>query len=332
MNAAGRSIQFNRRSERGGRRTGAAGNTGMKAHAALLFQALGAGIVAVSFGSIFARIAGAPAPTVAALRMVFSALILLPLVIASRATREEMARLSGRDRLLVAASGLFLALHFYLWISSLSHTGVTSSVVFVTTNPLWVALYAAIVLRKRISGVFWIGLALAMLGGAIIGGWDAAAGGARWRGDILALGGAVAFAGYFLVGARLRGRLSLLAYVFPVYACAAVLLSAAALLSGASFAGYGWKCYAVCFAMALVCQIVGHTIFNWALKHLDATVVAIAALGEPVGASALALVLLRERPMATEIVGGAAILAGIVLVMRMSPEAARANGRAPSGS
>ncbi len=304
----------------------------MRAHAALLFQALGAGIVAVSFGSIFVRVAGAPAPTVAALRMIFSALILLPFVLASRATREEMARLSGRDRRLLAVSGLFLALHFYLWIASLSYTGVTSSVVFVTTNPLWVALFTAVVLRKRISLVCWIGLVVAMLGGAIIGGRDAAAGGARWKGDILALGGAVAFAGYFLVGARLRGRLSLLAYVFPVYACAAVLLAAAALGAGASLAGCGWKCYAVCFAMALVCQIVGHTLFNWALKHLEATVVAIAALGEPVGASVLALVLLGERPMATEIVGGAAILAGIYLVMRMSPEAARAKERAASGS
>jgi drug/metabolite transporter (DMT)-like permease len=149
---------------------------------------------------------------------------------------------------------------------------------------------------------------------------------------LLALGGALAFAGYFLVGARLRGRLSLLAYVFPAYTFAAVLLSAAAVLSGAAFGGCGWKCFAACFAMALVCQIAGHTLFNWALKHLETTVVAVAALGEPVGASVLALVLLRERPMVAEIVGGSAILAGIYLVMRMSPEAAQAKGRAPSGS
>jgi drug/metabolite transporter (DMT)-like permease len=331
LNAAGRSIQFNRPIEGDG--PPARGKSiGMRAHAALLFQALGAGIVAVSFGSIFARIAGAPAPTVAALRMVFSAMILAPFVLASGSARREMTRFSGAELRLFAVAGLFLALHFFLWIASLSYTGVTSSVVFVTTNPLWVALYTAIVLRKRISGVFWIGLAVAMLGGGIIGGRDAWAGGMRWRGDLLALGGAVAFAGYFIVGARLRGRISLLAYVFPVYACAGVLLSAAAVVSGASFVGYGWKCYAVCFAMALVCQVVGHSLFNWALKHLETTVVAVAALGEPVGASVLALIILRERPMASEIVGGVAILAGIYLVMRMSPEAARANEGAASGS
>ncbi len=304
----------------------------MNARAAQLFQALGAGIVAVSFGSIFARIAGAGAPTVAALRMVFSALILLPLVLASARTRGELSRLSRADLKLLGASGLFLALHFLLWIGSLSFTGVTSSVVFVTTHPLWVALYGVVVLRKRISSVLWIGLAVALLGGAIIGGRDAVAGGTRWQGDILALGGAAAFAGYFIVGARLRGRLSLLAYVFPVYTCAAVLLAGTAVISGASFNGCGGRCWAVCFAMALVCQIVGHTLFNWALKHLETTAVAIAALGEPVGASVLALVILRERPTAAEIAGGAAILAGIYLVMRKSPEAARGRERIASGS
>lgn len=303
----------------------------MSVRAALLFQALGAGIVAVSFGSIFARLAGAPAPTVAALRMVFATLILAPFVLASGSVREEMARFSRAELRLLAVAGLFLALHFFLWIASLSYTGVASSVVFVTTNPLWVALYGVVVLRKRISGVFWIGLAVAMLGGGIIGGRDAWAGGMRWWGDLLALGGAVAFAGYLIVGARLRARLSLLAYVFPVYACAGVLLSAATIVSGASFAGCGWKCCAVCFAMALVCQIAGHTLFNWALKHLEPGVVAIAALGEPVGASVLALAILRERPTATEIAGGAAILAGIYIVMRMSPEAA-VKERAASGS
>jgi drug/metabolite transporter (DMT)-like permease len=133
------------------------------------------------------------------------------------------------------------------------------------------------------------------------------------------------------VGSRLRGRLSLIGYVFPVYACAAVLLSIAAMVSGASFAGYGWESYAACFIMALVCQILGHSLFNWALGYLDAAVVTIASLGEPVGASILALVILREKAAPSEIVGGAAILAGILIVLRFSPEASEAQERIASG-
>ncbi|MCX5752302.1 MAG: DMT family transporter [Candidatus Krumholzibacteria bacterium] len=304
----------------------------MRAVNTAVYCALGSGIIAISFGSILARLAEAPAPAIGALRMAFSSLILLPFVLTSAGTRAELARISRGDLRLLALSGLFLALHFFLWISSLSFTGVTSSVVFVTTNPLWVALYLVIFRKKRISRVFWLGLGISILGGAIIAGRDVFAGGPRWKGDLLALGGAVAIAGYFLVGSGLRGRISLIAYVFPVYTCAAVLLSIAAMASGAPLGGYGWESYGACAIMALVCQILGHSLFNWALRYLEATVVAIAALGEPVGASILALLILGERAVSTEIIGGAAILAGIFYVLRFSPEAAEMKERIGSGS
>jgi drug/metabolite transporter (DMT)-like permease len=303
----------------------------MRGLGSAVYYALGSGIVAISFGSIFVRLAQAPPSTVAALRMVFSSFMLLPFVLGSPGARAELAGLSRADLRLLALSGSFLALHFYFWISSLSFTGVTSSVVFVTTNPLWVALYTIVFMKKRISRTFWIGLGIAIAGGAVIGGGDALAGGPRWRGDLLALGGAIAIAGYFLVGSRLRARLSLLAYVFPVYACAAILLSVAAMASGASLAGHGWRTYRICFLMALVCQIIGHSLFNWALRHVEAAVVTIGVIGEPVGASILALLILHERAGATAIVGGAAILAGIVLVLHLSPESVEARARIASG-
>lgn len=292
----------------------------MEAKVVRSYNALGAGIVAISFGAIFVRLAGAPAPLVASLRMLFASLILLPFVLFSRRLRGELARLSPKDVVLLALAGLFLALHFMLWISSLSLTGVTSSVVFVTTNPLFVALYTIVVLRERVARTFWFGLGLALLGGLVIGGGDIIGGGVRWKGDLLALGGAVAIAGYFLVGSRLRKRLTLFSYVFPVYSCAAVILLAAALVTRMQFTGFGWRSFLYCFLLAFVCQILGHSFFNYALKHLHATVVTIAVLGEPVGASLLALLILRETPVLTEILGGASILFGIFLVLYFSPE------------
>lgn len=296
------------------------------------YEALGVGIAAISFGAIFARLASGPATLVAALRMAFAVLMLLPLALASRRARRELAGLSKRDARLLVLAGSLLALHFILWISSLSFTGVTSSVVFVTTNPLWVALGAMVFLGERVSKTFWLGLGFAIAGGIVVGGGDLAAGGARWRGDLLALGGAAAIAGYFLVGSGLRKRLSLIGYVFPVYACAAAILSVAAFVSGEAFAGHGRETYAYSFLMALVCQLLGHSLFNFALKRLAAAVVAIAAIGEPVGASVLALFILGERPGVGEVAGGAMILAGIFLVLSFNPAPADGGEGIVSGS
>ncbi|HEY5132890.1 MAG TPA: DMT family transporter [Candidatus Krumholzibacteriaceae bacterium] len=284
------------------------------------YNALTAGIIAISFGAIFTRLAHAPAPAVAALRMIFSALILTPVAVGSARTRGELAGVSRKDGSLLVLSGLFLALHFSLWILSLVYTTVASSVVFVTTNPLWVALFSIAFLREKISRMFWVGLALSIAGGAVIGGGDAAAGHGRWQGDALALGGAIAIAGYFIVGSRLRKRLSLAGYVFPVYACAAVLLFAGAVALRVPLVGYRWETYLYCFLMALVCQILGHSLFNWVLKNLPATVVAIAVLGEPVGATILALLILHEVPGVNVIVGGACILAGVFVALYYGPK------------
>lgn len=291
------------------------------------YAALGIGIVSISFAAVFIRLADAPSPAVAALRMIFAAALLAPWVLRSHGLRLELAALSKREILLLILSGAFLSLHFLLWITSLSMTGVASSVVFVTTNPIFVALYTMIVFRERVSRVFWLGLSLAVIGGLILGGGDLVTGGSRWKGNMLALAGAVSLAGYFLVGSRLRKKLSLLAYIFPVYSVAALVLVLFALVARIPFRGYTWQSYMYCFLLALVCQIVGHSTFNWALKHLEATTVTIGVLGEPVGASVLAYLILGEAPLLAEVIGGAVILAGISLVLYYGGASGEQRGR-----
>lgn len=287
------------------------------------YSGLVAGIVAVSFAATLIRLADAPAPVVAALRMIFTSLLLAPLVMRSRSRRRAIGTLSRKDTYLILLAGVLLSLHFIFWISSLSLTGVASSVVFVTTSPLFVAFYSVLVLKERVSGTFWIGLTIAIVGGAILGGNDLLLGGSKWRGDILALLGAVAAAGYYLVGSRLRGRMELISYVFPVYTVAAVILAVMMLALRIPLAGYGFRTYLYCFLMALVCQVIGHSLFNWALRHLKATVVTIGVVGEPVGASVLAFLILGEVPLVTEIVGGGIIITGIVLVLYYHPDVTR---------
>lgn len=277
------------------------------------------GVVSISFAAVFVRLARGPAPSVAALRLLFSAAVLVPWVVSSRRARAGLRALSADQLGLLVLSGLFLAAHFLTWIASLSLTGVTSSIVFVTTSPLFVALYSAAVGKERIPPAVWAGIAVACAGGIVLGGGDVAAGGESWKGDLLALTGAAAVAGYFIVGSRLRRSLPLVVYVFPVYATAAVALCAVAAASGSPLFGLSGRTYLYTLLMAVVCQVSGHSLFNWALSRMQATLVAAATLGEPIGTSLLAWLILEEAPGPFEAAGGIIILSGVFIVLRAGP-------------
>ena len=278
------------------------------------YPILALGVVAVSFAAILIRWAEAPALVVGAYRLGIASAIVLPL--AGMRSRAEWARLAAGTWLLLGASGVFLGLHFALWIASLSHTSVASSVIFVTTSPLFVAAVSHLLRIDRVSRRTAIGIAVAAAGGILIGSGDLSlSGGALW-GDLLALGGAAMAAGYLLIGRRLRRGLSNLAYVAPVYAVAALLNLGLAALAGLSFGGYAGVAYLIFLLLALGPQLVGHSSINWALGHLSAPFVSVAILGEPVGATLLAYLLLGETPAPGTLAGGALILAGVYLASR----------------
>lgn len=281
-----------------------------------------AGILAVSTASIFVRFAQSEADSlvIAAGRLVIAALLLAPVALVRH--RAELRALTRRDLLLSLAAGALLAVHFGSWIASLAMTSVLQSVVLVSTTPLWVALLAPTVLGEKLSRGVVLGLLLAAAGGALMaaadmdGGARAASGPADFRGGALALLGAWAMAGYLLVGRGIRTRLTLVPYVFVVYGAAAVVLALAVLLTGRPVTGlepgtWGWIAL-----LALVPQLVGHTTFNWALRHMKATPVAVVLFGEPVGAALLALLVLGERPPAARLAGAVVILAGVFLAAR----------------
>jgi drug/metabolite transporter (DMT)-like permease len=272
------------------------------------------GVIAVSWGAILVRLAAAPALVVGAYRLVMASLILTP--IALYRNGEDLRRLTRQDVLLMMASGLFLGLHFATWISSLTYTSVASSVVLVSTTPLFVGLAARFLLNEHVSLQMFAGIAIATLGGAIIGWGDFRVSGKALWGDLLAVVGAMAVAAYFLIGRNLRRRLSLLTYVTPTYWTAAVVLVIAALLSGQNVAGYPLRTYVVILLMAIGPQVIGHSSFNWALGYLSPTFVTVSILGEPVGSTVLAYWILNESPSTTKLLGGAAILAGIYVCSR----------------
>ena len=291
-----------------------------------------AGIAAASTAAIFIRFAqaeGAPSIVIAAARLTIASIILAPLALTRY--RSALQQLSRREWLLGLLSGVFLALHFALWISSLEFTSVASSVVLVSTTPLWVAILAPLVLRERLGLSAGIGLCLAMAGGVIVGladvcSWQSGTllcpsivsffAGKAFLGDFLALAGAWMAAGYMLVGRKLRSKLELIPYIFVVYGMAAVVLIGIMLGLRESLSGFPPLAYLWFVLLALIPQLFGHSTFNWALKYLPASFVSVTLLGEPVGSTVLAYFIFQEQPGWIKIGGAALILAGIWLAAR----------------
>lgn len=275
---------------------------------------LSAGVLAISTGAIFARMAEAPPLIIAAYRVGLSAALLLPL--AGQGAAREAKELSRKDLWTVVLSGCFLALHFATWISSLFYTTVASSVVIVNATPLWTGLFSPFITGEPFSKGLKRGLLIALPGGAIIGWGDFALGGAALWGDFLALLGSFFAALYILCGRRVRPRMSLTGYITVNYGTAAVVLWAIAAAAGLSPAGYSSSTWAAFFLMALIPQLLGHSSYNWALRWLSGGTVALCLLGEPIGSALLAALFLHEPVTLSKAAGGALILAGIVMAAR----------------
>ena len=279
------------------------------------------GVAATSTGSILVRLAEAPPLAVAAWRLSLATVILAPLAIG--AFRRESGRLTPRERWLLVGSGFSLSLHFAFWITSLSYTSVSSSVILVATNPIWVALMLRFVVGERIPRASVVAIGVALAGTVAISYGDLALSPRALLGDLLALLGAIAGSAYFLLGRAVRRRLSTLAYVWPCYAIAAVLLVGYALAAGQPLLGYGWPTMGALLALAIGPQILGHSSYNWALGYFSPILVTIALLVEPLSGSVLAYFVLHEAPPLGVWLGGPLILAGILLAARQEQRQAR---------
>ncbi len=264
---------------------------------------------AISTAAVLVRLCEAPPLAVAAYRLGIAALVL---VVAGAFRRPGPAGWRGAGWCAVA--GGLLAVHFAAWIASLAYTTVAASVVLVTLNPLFVAAVSWWWLGEPPDRRTAVGIAAGLAGALLIGWGDFDSGSGFLKGDLLALLGAAAMSGYLLVGRRVHAVLDTRTYVTRVYSVAAVLLVGAAGLSGQLAGPYPASTYGYFLLLALVPQLLGHTAINHALRHLTAPRVAAVILGEPVGSTFLAWAVLGEVPGAATWVGGALVLAGILLV------------------
>ncbi|EMA51511.1 DMT family transporter [Halococcus thailandensis] len=282
------------------------------------FAALAIAVVAVSTSAILVRFSTAPSIVKAFYRVLFTTLLLAPFAVARH--RDAFSRLTIRDWLVAGAGGVALAIHFASWFESLEFTSVAASVTIVQSQVLFVAIGASWLLAEHVTRRTIAGMALALVGIAVLSIGDsltgAVAGPAPLYGNALALVGAVCAAGYVLAGRSLRQRIPLIPYVIVVYSVCAVVLLALVLADGAVLADYPASEWLLFVGMAIGPGIFGHTVLNWALAHLESSVVSVSLLGEPIGSALLALLLLGEVPSALTVGGGAVILLGITVTAR----------------
>jgi len=271
------------------------------------------GLVAISFGSIFVKLCTAPSLIIASYRLGIASIFYLAL---ARINNDSIwTNLQWSQRKVAIISGLFLTLHFTTWITSLKFTSVASSVVLVQSAPIFVGIGSYIFLRERPGRWTIAGILITLSGAIMISAHDFTMDRASLIGNILAVMGAIGAAGYMIAGRKLRVSVSTKQYVTVVYTICAVLIIVIAILNGQNFVGYPGSEYIYLIAAALLPQIIGHTVFNWALKYFTATTVSVVLLGEPIGASILAYIILRENISLLKIIGGAIIISGVTIVL-----------------
>jgi len=276
-------------------------------------------VVSVSTSAIFIAWSRSPFITIALYRLALACLILAPFVLLD--SGRMLRGLQRRDLLGMVGVGAILATHFTLWIGSLKLEGVSvsvaSSVILVTSHPLLVGLLSHFVLRERLNAWMALGIGLGFSGVVVIAIADSTARSANLIGDLLAFFGGVAAGLYLLAGRRYRQRIPLLAYAFVVYLSATGVLFLYALGLGESLVPVGdLRTELLLFlAMAVIPQIGGHTLYNWSLRWVPAPIVSLSLVGEPIGSSLLAWILLNQVPGVAVALGGALALAGIYLTV-----------------
>ncbi|MBR4889484.1 MAG: DMT family transporter [Clostridia bacterium] len=274
------------------------------------------GVIGISLSSIFVKYSQAPSAVTAAYRLLWTVLLMTPVVLGKPEVRREFRQVPLRLVLLSCCSGLFLAVHFALWFESLLHTTVAASTTIVCTEVIWVALGFCLLLKGKLSWRAVAAIAITLAGSILIAYSDSSSG-LQLYGDILALLAAIAVAAYTLIGRVVRSRVSTTVYTYLVYAACAAALVATCLAQGQSLWGYGFSAVVVGLLLALFSTILGHSIFSWCLKYFSPAFVSASKLCEPVVAAILAAFLFTEIPTPLQLCGGGLILAGVLYYSRL---------------
>lgn len=269
------------------------------------------GICGISVSAIFVRYSVAPSAVTAAWRLLWTVILMTPVVLGNREIRREMTHLDKKSTLLSVCSGVFLAAHFILWFDALGMTSVASATTLVCTEVIWVSLGYCLFWKGRIGLKAVATIAFTFLGSVLIALGDSGAGDGQLKGDILAALAAMASAVYMLFGRSAQRKLSTTAYTYVVYSACGLVLVFLCRIQGVGLWEFGLNPVIVGLGLAVFSTILGHTIFSWCLKFFSPSFVSASKLMEPVGAGILAGILFGEVPGVLALTGALMILLGV---------------------
>lgn len=270
-----------------------------------LFVLLFIGVLSISFSAILIRMSESSPIVISTYRLGLSSLFLLPFFIFKR------KKVDGRDIVFFILSGIFLAFHFYTWITSLKFTSIMSSTVLVTTNPIFVSILSYLFFKKRLKTKTLLAIFLSILGISFMsyGGKFST----NIKGNSLALIGAIFASLYIVTNYYLRKKYDLINIVFRVYSISFTVLLIISLILKENLIFLPRREYLILFLIAIFPQVIGHSIFNFALKFLSPIFISLTILGEPIGATLLGTIFFNEIPKSLEILGGVLIILAILI-------------------
>ena len=275
------------------------------------------GVIGISLSAIFVKYSTAPSAVTAAFRLLWTVVLMTPVVVGKKEIRAEFATTNKKTLGLCALSGLFLAIHFVLWFESLQHTSVASSTTIVCTEVIWVSFGFCLFMKGKLSRKAIAAIAVTFLGSILIACADSATGGLHLYGDILSLIAAIAVAVYTLIGRMVRESVSTTVYTYTLYAVCAAVLVLTCIVQGFGLFDYGMSAVIVGLLLAVFSTILGHSIFSWCLKYFSPAFVSASKLCEPVVAAIFAMFLFQEIPSLLQVIGSVLILGGVLYYSRL---------------
>lgn len=274
----------------------------------------------LSTSAIFVKLAAAPSSIIAFYRLFFTTIILLPFVLKGNRYINEFKNLHPKDILIGFLSGIFLSSHYLFWFESLNYTSVTSSTVIATMQPIYSIIGGYILFKERYKFKTFIFIAIAIFGSFLIGLSDFELGKEALFGDLLALISAIIITIYFLIGQHLRKKLSAIPYSIMGYLSSSIILFIYSYMKDYSFFGFTTETWFCFLGLAVLSTIFGQLILNWLLKWVNATTISMGILIEPVFASILAVVIVRESLQIKQLIGMSIVLLGLYLFIKSNTE------------
>ncbi|WBB65171.1 DMT family transporter [Micromonospora sp. WMMD812] len=288
-------------------------------------------VVAVSSSAPLVAFAAAPALAIAFWRNMLSVAVLGPFSAARR--RAEFRALTvgagRREGWYCVLSGVALAAHFATWMPSAQLTSVAAATALGATQPVWQGLIAR-AQGRRLPVVVWAGIGVAVAGAVVATGADFAASGRAFAGDLLAVAGGMFAAVYTAFGERARASISTTTYTTICYGVCALILLGVCLVGGVRLTGFDGRTWLAILALVAGAQLLGHSMFNYALRRVSATTVSVLVLLEAPGAALIGWVWLRQLPRPLALPGLALLLAGVAVVVLGGARAGRRTGPVPA--